>query len=112
MDPGGGVQQSHDEVQSGHSDFFFTFKYILTFQAGLTVIEVPFKEEPEDDKPEPLRMEHFYLPLGMWMIGILLSVLGFIAEIIIHRRRKSHQMSPESEDNHNSYVEEIEDIKI
>ena len=57
-------------------------------------------------------MEHFYFSLGMWVIGILLSVLGFIAEIIIHRRRKSHPMSPESEDNHNSYFEEIEDIKI
>ena len=52
----------------------------------MTVIEVGFKEEPEDDKPEALRMEHFHLPLGMWMVGILISLLCFIAEIITHRK--------------------------
>ena len=31
-------------------------------------------------------MEHFYLPLGMWMVGILISLLCFIAEIIKHRK--------------------------
>ena len=55
----------------------------------MTVIEVHFKAEEEDDEPEPLRMEHFYFPLGMWVVGILLSVLCFIAELIIHRLRKS-----------------------
>ena len=50
--------------------------YILTFQAGLVAGEVPFKEEPEDDDPEPLTMEHFYFPLGLWVIGLLLSTLG------------------------------------
>ena len=44
------------------------------------------KEEPEDYKPEPLRMEHFHLPLGIWMVGILISLLCFIAEIIKHRK--------------------------
>ena len=34
------------------------------------------------DKPEPLTMEHFHLPLGMWFVGILLSVFCFLAEII------------------------------
>ena len=52
----------------------------------MTVIEVHFKEEPEDDKPEALRMEHFHLPLGMWMVGILISLLCFLAEIIKHRK--------------------------
>ena len=126
MDPGGGVQQSHDEVQSGHSEFyFFTFKYILTFQAGLTVIEVHFDEEKEDTDPEPLRMEHFYFPLGLWMVGILLSVFCFLIEIIIHQLTKPKtdvpmarleesgvtQFTPEKEDS-NANVENIEDTKI
>ena len=66
-----------------------TVNYILTFQAGLTVIEVGFKEEKEDDDPEPLRMEHFYFPLGLWLGGLILSAIFLLAEIIIHRRRKS-----------------------
>ena len=41
--------------------------------------------EIETDEPEPLRMEHFHLPLGMWMVGIVTSLLFFIAEIIKHR---------------------------
>ena len=41
--------------------------------------------EIETDEPEPLQMEHFHLPLGMWMVGILTSLLFFIAEIIKHR---------------------------
>ena len=41
--------------------------------------------EIETDEAEPLRMEHFHLPLGMWMFGILISLLFFIAEIIKHR---------------------------
>ena len=48
----------------------------------MTVIAVDFKQEPEDDEPEPLRMEHFYLPLGMWCVGILISIFCFVAEII------------------------------
>ena len=59
---------------------------VLTFQAGLTITEVGFKEEPEDDKPEPLRMEHFHLPLGLWFVGTLISLLCFIAELILHRK--------------------------
>ena len=43
--------------------------------------------EIETDKAEPLRMEHFYFPLGIWMVGILISLLFFIAEIIKHRCR-------------------------
>ena len=41
--------------------------------------------EIETDEPEPLRMEHFHLPLGIWMVGIVISLLFFIAEIIKHR---------------------------
>ena len=55
----------------------------------MTVIEVGFKEEEEDDEPEPLRMEHFYFPLGLWLAGVLISVIFLLAEIIINRRRKS-----------------------
>ena len=61
----------------------------MTFQAGLGATEVDFKTEEEDAKPEPLRMEHFYFPLGMWLVGILLSVFGFAGEIIIHRLSKT-----------------------
>ena len=90
----------------------------------MTAIEVVFTEEEPDDEPEPLRMEHFYFPLGLWVVGILLSVLCFIAELIIHRLRKSKtdipkarleepgvtQSTPQSEDGHNSDVD-IEDIE-
>ena len=71
------------------SIFLHLTLYILTFQAGLTVIEVHFKEEKEADDPEPLRMEHFYFPLGMWLVGIFLSVFCFAGEIIIHRLSKT-----------------------
>ena len=99
----------------------------------MTVIEVGFEEEPEDDEPEPLRMEHFYLPLGLWFVGILISLLSFLAEIIVNRvrtRTKNRttqedpgvaKSSPESEVpdkvqvtfqqevQHNTEVQDIED---
>ena len=92
----------------------------------MTAIEVGFKAEEPVDEPEPLRMEHFYFPLGLWVVGILLSVLCFIAELIIHRLRKSKtdipkarleepgvtQSTPQSEDGHNRDVEDIEDTKV
>ena len=46
-------------------------------------IEVGFKVEAQDDKPEPLAMEHFYFPLGLWLAGIILSAIFLLAEIII-----------------------------
>ena len=61
---------------------------MLKFQAGLTAIEVHFKEAEKDDGAEPLRMEHFYFPLGLWLTGLLLSTFFLLAEIIIHRKRK------------------------
>ena len=99
---------------------FLLFHYILTFQAGLTIIEVGYTEEQPDDDPMPLKREHFYFPLGLWLVGILLSVFSFLAEIIIHRLGKSKtdipntrleepgvtQSTPGSEDGHNSNVED------
>ena len=48
------------------------------------VNEVSFKEEGQDDKPEPLGMEHFYFPLGLWVAGLVVSVICLLAEIIIN----------------------------
>ena len=88
--------------------------------------EVSFKEYKEKAKLEPLRMEHFYFPLGLWLVGTLLSVFCLLAEVTIHRLRKSKtdlpkarleepgvtQLTPESEDGHISNVENIEDTKF
>ena len=45
--------------------------------------------EKEEDHPEPLRMEHIYFTLGLWLAGLLISTIFLLAEIIIHRSRKS-----------------------
>ena len=77
----------------------------------MVAFEVDFKQEKEDDDPEPLRMEHFYFPLGLWLGGLILSAIFLLTEIMLHRRRKSQtdvararleepsvtQSSPESE---------------
>ena len=92
----------------------------------MIVNEIPFKAEEEDAEPEPLRMEHFYFPLGLWLVGTVLSVFCLLAEVIIHRLRKSKtdvpkarleepdvtQSTSESEDGHTSNVEDIEDTKV
>ena len=84
----------------------------------MTVIEVHFKEEKEDDEPEPLKMKHFYFPLGVLLVGLILSSIFLLTEIIIHRLRKPKtdtlkarleepsvtQTTPESEDGHKSDV--------
>ena len=44
---------------------------------------VPFKVEEEEDTLEPLRMEHFILPLVILAVGLVLSGVTFILEIII-----------------------------
>ena len=49
-----------------------SLNFIFTFQAGLKVIANDFKEEAEDDEPEPLRMEHFHLPSGCGFLGFLI----------------------------------------
>ena len=62
----------------------------------MVAIEVDFKEEKEDDDPEPLIMEHFYLPLGLWIVGLLLSTIFLLAEIIHSRTRKSQTLEEAS----------------
>ena len=52
----------------------------------MTITEVRFEQKAEDDKLEALRMEHFYLPIGLWFVGTLISIFCFLAEIIIHRK--------------------------
>ena len=47
-------------------------------------------------------------PLGIWVVGILLSLFCLLTEIIVHRLSISTEASPESEDGHNSNVEDIE----
>ena len=55
----------------------------------MLVNEVYFKEEAQDTEPKPLGMEHFYFPLGLWIVGLLLSTIFLLAEIIHSRTRKS-----------------------
>ena len=47
--------------------------------------EVPFKVEEEEEPLEPLRMIHFYLPMVLLSVGLVLSTVSFIAEIIVNR---------------------------
>ena len=80
------------------SVLFISVNNIFIFQAGLTINEVLFKEEEEVDKMEPLLMEHFSLPIGMWFVGIVISLLCFLAEIIHHRKQvSSHPVGDFSE---------------
>ena len=44
---------------------------------------VPFKEEEEEKTLEPLRMVHFILPLVILAVGLVLSTVTFVLEIII-----------------------------
>ena len=61
------------------------------FQAGLTINDLPFENEEEEEKIEPLTMEHFYLPLIFLGVGLLMSTVTFIAEIILKRcQRNDH----------------------
>ena len=55
--------------------------------------EVPFQQEEEDEEEslEPLRMEHFYLPLVLLIGGLVLSTVSFILEIIIKRMSESEK---------------------
>ena len=61
------------------------------------VTEVPFNRPEEEEPLEPLRMEHFYLALIILGVGLFLSALVFIAEIIIKRlgQRERDRASPE-----------------
>ena len=80
----------------------------------MTAWEVGFDNEKEDDKPEALIMEHFHLPLGMWFVGLLLSLLCFIAEILYHRitRLEEPSVTPEADVEHNRDGEDIEDTEL
>ena len=86
----------------------------MTFQAGLTATEVGFNEENPDDKPEPLEMEHFYFPLGLWLAGLIVSTIFLLAEIIVNRRKQPARdipmAPPEFEVENQSNVEDIKDI--
>ena len=73
MDLGGGVQQSYVEVPAGHCQFYIYFLYSN---------EMPFIVEPPDDKPKALEMEHIIFPLGLWLAGLVISVICLLAEII------------------------------
>ena len=57
------------------------------------MIEVGFRQkEYEYEEPvEPLRMEYFYLALILWLGGLVLSVVSFIAEIIMKRCERNDQ---------------------
>ena len=55
----------------------------------MIVNEVDVEEIDEEAENAPLRMEHFYFPIGIWSVGIILSTIFLLAEIIIHRIRKS-----------------------
>ena len=86
------------------------------------VIEADFKQEPDDDKPEPLEMEHFYFPLGLWTAGLFISTIFLLAEMFIRRKskRNSPMLTPEEpsvaqsqlEVEHNRTMEDIEDTKV
>ena len=50
---------------------------------------VPFKVEEEEEPLEPLTMEHFILPLIILAVGLVLSGVTFIVEIIIKRVQRN-----------------------
>ena len=77
----------------------------------MTAIEVGFKEEKEDDDPEPLRMEHFYFPLGLWLAGIVLSAILFLAEIIC-LRISDVSMLTEKDPGVSQSTPQVEDNKV
>ena len=86
------------------------------------VNEFHFRQNWPDDPVGPLKMEHFYFPLMLWCGGLLLSAIFLLVEIIKHRTTKVSmatqeepgvsQSSAESEVEHNTDVEEIEDNKV
>ena len=58
----------------------------------MLINEVPFPVEEEEEPLEPLRMEHFYLPLVLLMGGLVLSTVSFIVEIIIKLRQRNDDL--------------------
>ena len=55
----------------------------------MLILEVPFEEEDEEEPLEPLRIEHFILPLIILAVGLVLSGVTFIVEIIIKRVQRN-----------------------
>ena len=47
---------------------------------------MPFNQEKEVKSLSALGLQHFYLPLLLLTVGLVLSSLSFMAEIIIKRR--------------------------
>ena len=78
----------------------------------MSITEVDFKVEKEEDDPEKLRMEHFYFPLGLWLGGFLLSAIILLAEIIIHSRRKSQTREAEVDRVVSENIEHIENTNV
>ena len=60
---------------------FNTIGFVV-LQAGLLVAEVLMDEKQDEEPIEPLRLEHFYFPLTLWLAGMVLSALSFALEII------------------------------
>ena len=54
--------------------------------------EVPFKVEEDEEPLEPLTMEHFILPLVILAVGLVLSGVTFILEIIIKRIQRNDNL--------------------
>ena len=79
-------------------------------------IQVSFEVDEEASEVEPLRMEHFYLPIGILVAGIFISFFCFLAEIIIHRIRKSQSevavLRVEEPKSSQITVEDIEEKKV
>ena len=83
----------------------------------MVAIAVGFEVEPPDDKPEPLEMEHFYFPLGLWLAGLVISVICLLAEIILNyiRKRSNRDVpmsTPDLEVDHHNDEDDIEDAEV
>ena len=55
----------------------------ITFQKYQELLKIL-----ETDKPEPLEMEHFYFLVGLWIAGLVISMICLLAEIIVNYIRK------------------------
>ena len=53
--------------------------------------EKPFVQEEYEEPLEPLTMEHIVFPLILWLGGLLLSTICFMAEIIVKRFKRNDQ---------------------
>ena len=70
--------------------------------------------EEKDESLEPLRLEHFYFPLLLWVGGTVLSLLSLMAEIFIKRREAGTYRRPEPArraDIHRGDVTDVDCLK-